>query len=70
MEFENNTSICHFLKSTCLPGGRLGHSVYRKLALIRVYAFSHHHPSQKNSVLNSLVPAQCQLVEQENLKVN
>jgi Reverse transcriptase (RNA-dependent DNA polymerase) len=52
------------------PGGRLGHSVYRKKTHTDRYlhAESHHHPSQKMAVVNTLVARAIAISEPGNLQ--
>ncbi|XP_076391768.1 uncharacterized protein LOC143265172 [Megachile rotundata] len=59
----------HKEKSVKKADGSLGHQVYRKPTHTNRYlhATSHHHPSQKNSVITSLIHRATCISEQENL---
>ncbi|CAG9836786.1 unnamed protein product [Diabrotica balteata] len=71
MEVENNRSLPFLdVLVTSKPNGRLGHSVYRKKTHTNRYlhASSHHHPAQKNSVINSLIHRAISISEPDNLR--
>ncbi|XP_076397942.1 uncharacterized protein LOC143266273 [Megachile rotundata] len=71
MEIETPDRSLPFLDTliTRKADGTLGHQVYRKPTHTNRYlhATSHHHPSQKNSVITSLVHRATCISEQENL---
>lgn len=70
MEIESNGQLPFLdVLVTRLPNRELGHSVYRKPTHTNRYlnALSHHHPSQKQSVINSLVHRAVTLSEPDSL---
>ncbi|KAG8240104.1 hypothetical protein J437_LFUL019589, partial [Ladona fulva] len=52
------------------PDGSIGHSVYHKPIHAGLYLNnnSHHHPSQRNAVLSTLVNRAKTISDEENLK--
>src|SRR5436190_11970228 len=70
MEVENNRSLPFLdVLVTRKEDGTLGHSVYRKPAHTDRYlnAASHHHPLQKNAVLNTLANRALKISDKENI---
>jgi hypothetical protein len=71
MEVENNDSLPFlYVKVTKILDGSLSHQVYRKKTHTEQYlhADSHHHPSQKLGVLNTLATRALKISDDEHLE--
>jgi hypothetical protein len=71
IEVENNNSLPFLdVRVTKRPDGSLSHQVYRKKTHIEQYlhADSHHHPSQKLGVLNTLATRAFRISDDEHLE--
>jgi hypothetical protein len=71
MEVENNNSLPFLdVRVTKRPDGSLSHQVYRKKTHTEQYlhADSHHHPSQKLGVLNTLATRAFRISDDEHLE--